>query len=52
MEKEALQVNSNGKEVKSMANPTLQILQGDCLEVLRTLPDCCVQMCVTSPPYW
>lgn len=25
---------------------------GDALEVLKTLPDECVQMCVTSPPYW
>ena len=25
---------------------------GDCVEVLRTLPDCSVHTCVTSPPYW
>jgi|SRR3990167_274244 len=25
---------------------------GDCLEVLRTLPDESVNCCVTSPPYW
>ena len=25
---------------------------GDCREVLRSLPDESVQMCVTSPPYW
>lgn len=25
---------------------------GDCLSVLRTLPDCSVNCCVTSPPYW
>lgn len=25
---------------------------GDCLEVLRTLPDASVQTCVTSPPYF
>ena len=31
---------------------TVQILQGDCLETLKTLPDGCVQTCVTSPPYW
>lgn len=30
----------------------MKIIQGDCLEVLRTLPDQHVQMCVTSPPYW
>lgn len=26
--------------------------QGDCLDVLRTLPDGCVQTCVTSHPYF
>ena len=31
---------------------TWTIYNGDCLEVLRTLPDCSVQCCVTSPPYW
>ena len=25
---------------------------GDALAVLATLPDCSVQCCVTSPPYW
>ena len=29
-----------------------RILQGDCLEVLRTLPDESVHCIVTSPPYW
>lgn len=29
-----------------------KILQGDCLEVLKTLPDKSVDMCVTSPPYY
>lgn len=28
------------------------IIQGDVLDVLRTLPDGFVQCCVTSPPYW
>jgi len=32
--------------------PTRQILVGDCLASLRTLPDRSVQTCVTSPPYW
>jgi len=31
---------------------TYQILQGDCLETLKTLPECSVQTCVTSPPYY
>jgi DNA modification methylase len=25
---------------------------GDCRELLREMPDACVQTCVTSPPYW
>lgn len=30
----------------------LQILVGDCAEHLRSLPDCSVNTCVTSPPYY
>lgn len=30
----------------------IQILQGDWIEQLRTLPDECAQCCVTSPPYY
>lgn len=29
-----------------------KILNGDCLEVLKTLQDECVNCCVTSPPYY
>lgn len=29
-----------------------QIIQGDCLEVLKTIPGATVDCCVTSPPYW
>jgi DNA modification methylase len=29
-----------------------QILQGDCLTVLKTFPDESVDCCITSPPYW
>ena len=32
--------------------PTSTILIGDCLEVLRGLPDGMAQTCVTSPPYY
>jgi len=28
------------------------ILQGDCIEVMKTLPEKSVNCCVTSPPYW
>jgi len=34
-----------------MATPVNVILQGDCLEVLKTLPDACVDSVVTDPPY-
>src|SRR5437762_6908529 len=30
----------------------MKILQGDCREILQTLPESCVHCCVTSPPYW
>ena len=30
----------------------IQLLCGDCLDVLKTLPDCSVQCVVTSPPYF
>lgn len=33
-------------------NPTLKILEGDCIARLRELPDNSVHCCVTSPPYW
>ena len=31
---------------------TNQILQGDCLEVLKLIPDKSVNCCITSPPYY
>jgi DNA modification methylase len=31
---------------------TQQIIPGDCIEGLRTLPDASVHCCITSPPYW
>ena len=31
---------------------TVRILQGDCRDVLKTLPDQSVHCCVTSPPYF
>ena len=30
----------------------ITILNGDCRDVLRGLPDASVQCCVTSPPYF
>lgn len=32
--------------------PINTIIQGNALDVLKTLPDECVDMVVTSPPYW
>lgn len=31
---------------------TNQIIQGDSLEVLKKMPDECINSCITSPPYW
>ena len=30
----------------------IQLIQGDCLEEIKKLPDQSVQCCVTSPPYY
>jgi len=30
----------------------LTLLEGDCRQMLKTLPEQSVQCCVTSPPYW
>ncbi len=30
----------------------VKILQGDCREVLKTLPENSINCCVTSPPYY
>ena len=35
-----------------MVNLTQEIIQGDCLEMLRSQPDGSVNCCVTSPPYF
>lgn len=37
-------INFDGKEYT--------ILTGDALAILKTLPDCCINCCVTSPPYF
>ncbi len=34
-----------------MALPVNQIIQGDCLEVLKTFPDKSVDLVLTDPPY-
>jgi site-specific DNA-methyltransferase (cytosine-N4-specific) len=30
----------------------ISIVQGDCRKVLSTVPDSCIQTCITSPPYF
>lgn len=37
---------------KSHVLPINRILHGAALDVLHRLPESCVDMCVTSPPYW
>ena len=29
-----------------------RIYQGDALNILKSFPDECIDMCLTSPPYW
>ena len=40
------------KDCWETEDKSIRLLLGDCLESLRTLPDECVNCCVTSPPYW
>ena len=40
------------KKNKKMAMKLNQIIQGDALEVLKTIPDDFVDTIITSPPYW
>ncbi len=37
---------------RSDASITPVFIQGDCLEVLKSMPDQSIDMCITSPPYW
>ena len=29
----------------------IQLMQGDCLELMKSIPDCSVDMVITDPPY-
>ncbi len=31
---------------------THKIILGDCIAGMKTMPDGCIQTCITSPPYW
>src|SRR5262245_36961247 len=46
---QSFQTNLNGEPESP---EPLCILQGDCREVLRSIPDKSTHCCVTSPPYW
>jgi len=35
-----------------MEDHRYRIIEGDCIEGMKTLADGCVHTCVTSPPYW
>jgi DNA modification methylase len=39
-------------ERRGPVNADIQIVQGDCLVILRNLPSQSIQTCVTSPPYF
>ncbi len=38
-------------EMPTDENP-VTVVEGDCLQSLRAMPDACVRCCVTSPPYY
>jgi DNA modification methylase len=45
-------IRAGAAEVKYLEDPDVTLYHGDCLEVLRTLPDRSVHMCATSPPFY
>jgi hypothetical protein len=45
-------IRAGAAEVKYLEDPDVTLYNGDCLEVLRTLPDRSVHMCATSPPFY
>lgn len=47
----ALEDGKSAKERESESEPEVRLIHGDCLEALRTLPDGCVDLAVTDPPY-
>lgn len=34
-----------------LSNPSIQLLRGDCIELMKTLPDNSIDMVLTDPPY-
>jgi DNA modification methylase len=44
--------NCSNPESTGPKNGLCEVLTGDCLELMRGLPDGCVDSCVTSPPYF
>ncbi len=45
-------VVNNKIQRNALIQENYQIMHGDCLSVLKTLPDDCVDCVITSPPYW
>jgi site-specific DNA-methyltransferase (adenine-specific) len=43
---------SEGGDVRQLEDESVALYEGDCLQVLRCLPDASVHCCVTSPPYF
>ena len=46
-----IQFESSTDQPERTAPPTGVILQGDCVELMRALPEESIRMVVTSPPY-
>ena len=39
------------KDTKNIEKMLNQVINGDCVEVMKTLPEACIDLIVTSPPY-
>lgn len=47
-----LQIIDESEKQFTKAKGMIQYLHGDCIDVMKTLPDKSVFTCITSPPYW
>ena len=49
--KQCIPLNDKWSILRSRMDCINKIICGDCLDVMRTMPDACVDLAVTSPPY-
>lgn len=47
----AIYITTDTERVEAMDKENIQLFQGDCLELMKDIPDCSVDLVLTDPPY-